>query len=523
MPPSRSRAPSSHTGGPAPPGLVLRWAPPLLLLGYAVCCVFCWAGSWWWPEWDSALYILTGQSLARGEGYTYLDRPFFLRPPGLPFLIALVLGDGPVDGVALNRLMMVFAGLAVSGVYAALRPRHGRRVALGVALLVASSPLFTVRLNRVESELPFMALLYLAMALLLRAERTGRIGWITALSGGACLAGAFYMRSAGVLLVPGLLLLGGLARSAPQRWRAWLPALVAIALVLPWLQQAREAAATAEVPSEQLLVFDYSTAIFHVNPSDPGSDPLPLAGWARRLSRNGASLLRALGGIASGVESLAVGACVAALGLAGLVRAGRAGPSLLEWWTLSYAGLLLIYFTFNTRLVLPLLPFAFLYPVLGLGGLVRWAARRRPAGSDRRSRVAVAVLLVLLLAGNLARHSEIPHPRTRVSGGVREPGPWESGYLLAERIRAATPEDAVFLADAAPVFSVLTGRRFYSFRHQPGRQLLDRYDPDYVVLYRYAAASHEFLTVLESDPHRSWVLSERLSTASRGVFRAVAR
>jgi hypothetical protein len=78
-------------------------AIPLLL--YAAACLFVWTDDSWRQHWDSGLYVLTARSLAAGEGYTYLDEPFFLRPPGLSWLIAAVQGDGAFDPARLNRMM----------------------------------------------------------------------------------------------------------------------------------------------------------------------------------------------------------------------------------------------------------------------------------------------------------------------------------------------------------------------------------------------------------------------------------
>ena len=46
------------------------------------------------PEWDSALYLLTAQSLAEGDGYRYLGEAFFLRPPGFSYALTFFYKDG---------------------------------------------------------------------------------------------------------------------------------------------------------------------------------------------------------------------------------------------------------------------------------------------------------------------------------------------------------------------------------------------------------------------------------------------
>ena len=79
--------------------------------------------------------------------------------------------------------------------------------------------------------------------------------------------------------------------------------------------------------------------------------------------------------------------------------------------------------------------------------------------------------------------------------------------------------DAIFLTDKAPIFSTLTGRRFYSFRHLVEQRVLDLYDPDYVVLDR-SKPSRRFARVLELDRVRRWKLSD-LGHGEIEVFEAV--
>ena len=53
---------------------------------------------------------------------------------------------------------------------------------------------------------------------------------------------------------------------------------------------------------------------------------------------------------------------------------------------------------------------------------------------------------------------------------------------VADWIADHTPEDAVVLADSAPIYELLTGRRVYRYRFSKSPDLLDHYQPDFVVL-----------------------------------------
>ena len=65
--PTHRATQEGNAGSPS----VHPWLGRLSLLAlsvYAGCCLLWWSNPWWWPEWDSALYILTARSMAAGEG-----------------------------------------------------------------------------------------------------------------------------------------------------------------------------------------------------------------------------------------------------------------------------------------------------------------------------------------------------------------------------------------------------------------------------------------------------------------------
>src|SRR5829696_7692856 len=57
---------------------------------------------------DASMYILCAKSLLAGEGYTYLERPFTVRPPGFSLLIAPLIAWRGLDFHALNLLVGSF-------------------------------------------------------------------------------------------------------------------------------------------------------------------------------------------------------------------------------------------------------------------------------------------------------------------------------------------------------------------------------------------------------------------------------
>ncbi len=485
----------------------------ILLFAYWVCCLAFWVDDVWWQEWDSAIYILAGRSLAIGDGYSYLGRPFFLRPPGLSWLISILLQDGPFDAYALNLMIMFFAAASITAVFFALKLKHGRWMAIGVALLVGTSPLYVNSFNWVASEFPFIALLFFGMALLQAAAAMSTTWrwWVASLSATICLAAAFYFRTVAILLIPGIILTGWLSGQKNQRTRAWIPALIMLGLCIPWLLHTQRAAASAETPSEQLLIFDYTTAIFHVDPGDPSSDWVPLDVLLLRVKMNGRMLLHELGRVTLGTDNPWVGWLLAATPLVGLVLVSRRRPSILEWFAIAYTVLLLTYFTYDSRLVTPLLPLLYLYLFAALSRLCLWVSNQ--LGVATVTSLLYVSVFALLMVANLARLPVCLHSR--------EPSAklWQQDvYGIAGWVLKHAPSDAVLLCHDAPIISLLTGRLAYTYQFQRSDDLLGKYAPDYLIFQGSSAHTAEIEHYMAKRWSHRWVLPSCLHDRKITVY-----
>jgi len=468
------------------PGSAARLLPWLAILLYTIVGLIFWVDHPWHLEWDSATYLLTGKSLAAGEGYVYLGQPFFLRPPGFAWILSLLVRDGTYDFLMLNRMVMLFAGATVAAIYAVLRGPYGRWTALTVALLSGTCPLFVADVNWVMSDFPFTALFFLSVALLDRAGERGERWWAWALGGVVALAASIYMRSAGILVLPAMLLLGiGRDRGA-ARWRALAPVVLVVLLVLPWGLYARNAASIATTPSEQLLNFDYTTSVFHVDPGDPGSPLVSARGWIERVRDNGGRMARDVAATCLGFGGPLAKLVTAALLLCGFVLAVRRRPTLLDGFAVVYGLVVLTYFTYDLRLLMPLVPMIYLYVFVAISAAARSVGRRlgfsRPVGVACAG-VACASAFAILLVANAARLPAFLHPERRVAGEMTQGQYWDDTRAIAEWIAEHTSEDAVILGYEAPVLSVLSGRRTYTYRYARAPGVLERYAPDWVVLY----------------------------------------
>jgi len=155
------------------------------------------------PQWyvtpDSALYLMLGENLAQGAGYTLWGKPHVHVPPGFPLLLAgLELGGG--DMLRLN-LMMSLLGLAtLLACYLTLRQLTAPRLAVLVTLAVAVSHPWHLATLRLLSDMPFTLLVWLGLYCYRRRVPSGAL-WPEV--GTLCLAAGCWTRVAGFALLAG--------------------------------------------------------------------------------------------------------------------------------------------------------------------------------------------------------------------------------------------------------------------------------------------------------------------------------
>jgi hypothetical protein len=295
------------------------------------------------------------------------------------------------------------------------------------------------------------------------------------------------------LLLPGMFVAGIQASRGRMKSTAFAPVAIVAVLAIPWLLYTYHAASVAPAPNEQLLLHSYSTAMFHVDAGDPNSPFLSMSDWMTRFEENGRKLLNDFGRLAGFRTSLRpgwpawvawpFGTVLVVLFALGGVGAIRKGMTLGEWFFATYLLFVLTYFQYAERLLLPLVPFLYLYLVAGCGIVYEFFANSGVLWLERPgiARLALAPVLLLTL---LINHSERPRQLNPLNW-FRERSSAEQQsvekYVVAKWIEANTEPEAVILCKHGPILAVLTGRRAYSYRFALDENLLHRYPSDYVL------------------------------------------
>ncbi len=334
---------------------------------------------------DAAIYIVVAKSMLAGEGYTYLERPFTVHPPGMPLLIAAVMALRGLDFWALNFVVSLFGVALVALLFVLVRPRIGPWLAFLACALVWMNPTVRRLSNQVMSDIPGAALVLACLCIERWASRRPSIARELLL--GAMIAVAAYMRTVSILLVPAILLARALAllSSHPRRseWTAFvtrraLPfAATAVALLVPW--NVRCARLLSHEIVDQNFVHSYSSGMWRADPRDPNSPRLPLSAIVERIPVRAEQILGLIGnrlrtknelfdspdsrGLVATDEvevttaHVAIGAAVVLAATWILVTKRRAS----ELFLAANVALVSIYFGFQHRLVL--LPFVLCVPL----------------------------------------------------------------------------------------------------------------------------------------------------------------
>ena len=437
------------------------------------------------PAGDNATYIVLGQSLVAGKGYRMISDPrspeMALYPPGYPSLVAGVLA---LMGTA-NDLVAVIVPMKLSSIalylgaivlaYDIFR-RRNPGLATITALLMAVSPGLLHFSNEVGTEIPY---LFLSLACIWLFERhwrgpgNGMVFYMAVL-----LALTFYVRSIALVMAVSF----GIYLLIQREFKsALLLLLITGVLASPWVIHTSSFPITGTSVG---LGRGYFALYFS---SDPyGRARASFSDWVARLVQNlriyvldiwpdvlfshASSIAQTLGSV--GVFFLAMISILVLLGFVLEARRGNAS----EWYVAFFFASCVGYLWAQSRLIVPIIPFAIYYLLVAIHFLLGLVSR---GGQRIRKPVLTLTWLALALSAVVADARAI---QSNLSYGFGQPADtyyardaeW-SNYLQAMRwIAADTAEPAVVMCRKADLVYVLTGHLALEYPYSAdGVELMD--------------------------------------------------
>ncbi len=409
-----------------------------------------------WGE-DDSQYLTLAKELTH---FGYRERwdvlaPLHARyPPVFPALLALVGVPAHWRLDALYLWVAVCSALAIVFFFDAVRRLFNFELALIVGLLVALNPMTVWDAGMLMSESAFK--LFLAMSLWATTRENER-PFFPVLAGGALIAAAL-TRSAGVVLVAGLLAYWLIQR---RFRRALVYALAALCTVGPWLYWSWRA---PEPETQRLYVAD----LVRIAPAkDTGQRDvlkLPIS-LVRRVPARVKQLATVMvptalafptipGTIADNVAWLGVLVVTACVGVLVLLNRWPGATALLA----AYLSLVLTWVWAVERFLTPVVPILYLIMLLGVQRLL---ARWGPSISRR----ATYALTALLLVGCFVNGREMLGDRLRCDRARPAespecyPEPDRIFLQMAAWVRDSIPSDAIVITNKPAAFYVHSGHR----------------------------------------------------------------
>lgn len=399
---------------------------------------------------DNGVYVALSRSLVELRGYLSIQdpvrRPHTLYPPGYPAILALAALIGIKPWVHIKLLTVPFSAVGVVVGYLWLRRRCTPGVALFAAFVTAISPGLLALSYTELSDVPFWALVMLALWSLEAAPREARGRIVLA---GIATAAAYLTRTAALPLV--VAAIGWLVLE--KRWRQ-LAIFATLALpAMAWWYWWTHAHAAGKV---------YGNLFWYLEVYRPELGRASLVDLLKRIPDNvqayGGTMLPLL--FRGHAGPLAFGLGVLALAIAGWsLRLRRMGLS--EWMFPLYGGMLLVCPLpwAGERYMLPILPLALAY----VAEATLWVIRTWSTGLVLPvSAAATAGFVLLASAAVIQRSAEARACRSiyrkETPYACLAPA-WQDYLTLADWSRGGLPSDAVVISRKPGLFFALSDRR----------------------------------------------------------------
>ncbi len=425
---------------------------------------------------DNAVYLILAGSLARGTGYrsVYLpEQPEHTQyPPGFPATLAVLEKISGRMNIFLDKVLVVVSGVLamfivyrLCGLWFAMTAAaagagknsrawssDGNRLLqpgwLAMALIV-SIPMLIKYNHYILTEIPFLSVSMAAVYFLLRAEDMGGVNYW---AGFACAIAGFLLRTAGIALVLGVILLLAFRK---QYWYLAVFVVVFLAVFVPWEIRAIRAG-TGQSYFEQF---------FAKNPYIPDFGRAGVKDFVVRIGENAVKYFAAVipqqlcAVLQPGWFSVGVGVVLSGLMVLGFAVVVRVWTIVETYFVFAFA----VLFGWPSlwageRFFLPVAPLAVMYIVAGLCWLEHRLRRKYLAAA------VVGVLVVVnMVALALAARKSVGD-NIRYLAGDRYAGyslDWRRYFECIEWIRDNVPEDRVILARKPEFVYLLSGCRSF--------------------------------------------------------------
>jgi hypothetical protein len=410
---------------------------------------------------DDGIYAVVGKSLSQGDGYRIISLPTAPPQTKYTFLFSYLLSwiwslnaSFPQNILALKSVnIVILVAIFLVGTAFYLRFSESKLTALVFAVIVCTNPLVFTFTDYVISDLLFVLLALVALALC----SSGASSRVTAVNL-SLLATVIGLACLTRLAAAPLVLMGIIYAFTERRWRgvAQFGSIVAL-IIAPWFIWS----ARSSVPSGDSLFAYYAAYDFGVAPVTG------VEAWMKQeftiISGNARYLVSTFQLLYLTPLLPGLVLFLAGLTIVGMVKSSRRDNLTLWSFFLSSLGLLLVFPFHPGRYVAPLVPLLVLFLFRGAkaaAGWIEFAAGESVVGLLGKVAWFPVVLVLILngvwLSGYLLVHDD---QTTRGLYGSHVPYGWRGFEESFTWIRQHTAKDALLATAYDPMYYLYTGRQ----------------------------------------------------------------
>ncbi len=314
------------------------------------------------PFIDNARYISAARALLSGDGYSRIHSqiisPQTLYPPGYPLILAGVIYVFSLNILVIKLVSMLATICALMVTYFLLKRHATFTAAASVTLLAGVNPLLAFFATVELTEALYLMLSVLALLFIERSTDNDRSSTylLAAIAISAC---AYYVKSAGIALLPGALFYYAYKK---EYKKLLIFALVFIALISPWIIRSftLDTGYNGTYLKQLMWKDPYNVSLGRANIFDfagrAGLNLLQYATLGVFLFRDSFGAGQWLVGPAAAVALL-----LSALAFTGYLQKIKQNFGVVEIYVLCYFSMQLLWPMLDIRFIHPILPFILFY------------------------------------------------------------------------------------------------------------------------------------------------------------------
>ena len=431
------------------------------------------------PFIDNARYISAARALLSGDGYSRIHSqiisPQTLYPPGYPLILAGVIYVFSLNILVIKLVSMLATICALMVTYFLLKRHATFTAAASVTLLAGVNPLLAFFATVELTEALYLMLSVLALLFIERSTDNDRSSTylLAAIAISAC---AYYVKSAGIALLPGALFYYAYKK---EYKKLLIFALVFIALISPWIIRSftLDTGYNGTYLKQLMWKDPYNVSLGRANIFDfagrAGLNLLQYATLGVFLFRDSFGAGQWLVGPAAAVALL-----LSALAFTGYLQKIKQNFGVVEIYVLCYFSMQLLWPMLDIRFIHPILPFILFYFLIGarkagdkLGGILA-----KPLLAKKFVSSLVAVLFIISLSINMSMVSA-----NTKNGGLETKH--DDFYEAIGWLKKHADKESYILSVKPEVVFVLSDRKAETYQHS--YLLSDKHYYDYIIDKRF--------------------------------------